>query len=718
MSPDDETPDDKTWINQPDSDEPMEGVSPGGRPGVRKLDAKSAPSPVRTPTAEYDNIPRTPLKDKYEFLTVLGSGGAGVIYKARQQPLGRLVAVKMIHSHLVTPTAVKRFQQEATTIARISHANIISVYDFGISEENQPFMVMDYVEGSSLSDILDKAGTLSVEMTKSITKQLCDGLAHAHSRGILHRDLKPNNIMMVPVENGPDVAKILDFGLAKIMYGEDESGAHEHLTKTGETVGTPAFMSPEQVMGKGLDHRTDLYSLGCMMYHCLTGEPPFVGDTKMETMLMHLNSKPEPINPSEGEPLVSPYLEIIILKLLEKNPDDRFQSMTEVKEAIEAVDKGLFVTPVKVDTPQSGEEEESSSTAATRVPPGPEIGPAGEVVNQLLTYRALLVMLIAISFLSMPLLIAYIWINAYPTRSRKSPRTSTPSKVEKRVKEDPYKEDRFFDDAFAKNVERDSHSVSAHHDPDITDNALKVLEGHKNVRIVDLSGAHRLTEKAMAHMKGVGVVKLNLRKSRVKDGLAEYLPTMTDKTGRPSLEELNLSETGVTDKLLPALRSLPALQVVDLSVNRNITSEGARAFANSKLRRLNLSKTLVGDAAMDSIGTATDLIWLDLSGTKITDAGVQKLAKLTQLQELSLAGTQITDEAVKVLANFPKLTVLNISRTFITDRCFPAILKRDGISYINISGCDKITPLEGNNFRHKMALDGRTVERNETAGRE
>src|SRR5579885_1772624 len=307
--------------------------------GARRFNS----GPANPPGLEDLNIPKTVLKEKYEFLTVLGAGGAGVIYKARQHPLGRLVAVKMIHSHLMSPTAVRRFHKEAKTISSLAHPNIISVYDFGISEENQPFMVMDYVEGTVLSEFLKQVGVLPQELVKNIAVQLCEGLSHAHMRGVLHRDLKPGNIMLVQMDNGQQLVKILDFGLAKIVFDEeDEHGEQDHLTKTGETVGTPAFMSPEQVMGKKVDHRTDLYSLGCVLYQCLTGEPPFIGETKMETMLMHLNAMPQPINIPHFEPIITPYFEDIILKLLEKNPTDRFQSMWDLKEAIEGTNTAFL----------------------------------------------------------------------------------------------------------------------------------------------------------------------------------------------------------------------------------------------------------------------------------------------------------------------------------------------------------------------------------------
>ncbi|MBX3151066.1 protein kinase [Candidatus Obscuribacterales bacterium] len=656
------------------------------------------------------NIPRTPLKDKYEFISVLGAGGAGVIYKATQKPLGRLVAVKMIHSHLMTPTAVKRFQQEATTIGRISHANIIAVYDFGISEDNQPFMVMDYVEGTPLSDVLDQVGSLSVDDTKLVIKQLCDGLAHAHSKGILHRDLKPSNIMMVPNENGPDIAKILDFGLAKVIYGEEDD-EREHLTKTGETVGTPAFMSPEQVMGKQLDVTSDLYSLGCVMYHCLTGEPPFVGETKMETMLMHLNAKPEPINPTDGDPIISPYLEMIVMKLLEKNPANRFKSMVELKEAIESADKGLFVTPSKSEIPADlaahatqSEQTSSSSVAAIRE----------EKEGKQLTAKTLLAVALVSGALAVPLVGSYIWLSSNSTKSTEEVKRKASKTGEIRKGDDPYRAQVFDDDAFAGQFDQTSHTLSSYHDPFISDNALKVARGNTFVRNVELGQSHKITERGIKYLSGMNILRMDLRKTHVHDAVGPYLLKMLGPDGQPSLQEINLSEAPVTDKLIATLIRLPRLETVDLSENENITDAGAKQFAETSIKDLNLASTHVGDDGLEGIGKATELIKLNLSATRVTDAGIKKLSKLDNLQELNLSDTRTGDEAVKALVTLKNLTILHLAKTDITVACLPDIFKRDQISWVDLTGCDKITPVQANDFRHKMSMEGRTVQRNET----
>lgn len=703
----------ETGINRGSGDVNTRAVS-----ARQNADLQTPPNLVQRSTVDL-NIPRTPLKEKYEFLSVIGAGGAGVIYKAKQQPLGRLVAVKMIHSHLMTPTAVKRFQQEATTIAKIAHPNIISVYDFGISEDNQPFMVMDYVEGTPLSSVLDDVGRLSADDTKLITKQLCDGLAHAHSKGILHRDLKPSNIMMVPVEHGQDVAKILDFGLAKTIFGDEDEDEREHLTKTGETVGTPAFMSPEQVMGKALDQTSDLYSLGCVMYHCLTGEPPFVGETKMETMLMHLNAKPEPINPSEGEPLVSPYLEMIVLKLLEKNPADRFQSMIEVKEAINATERGLFSTPPKVAKPVNVASDTNRGKAAGAQLPTEQISTSSidspSFLGHILTARALLVVLILIGLLSIPLMIGYIWINAYPSKDEAARPVKKKQNKTMKKGDDPYEAHKFDDDAFKGHFDPRAQTLSAHHDPFISDNGLSVAEGNRNIRNVELSEAHSITEKGIKYFQGCNVQRMILSKTQVGDGVGDWLLKMIGPDGLPSLIELNLSETLVTDKIIPSLRLLTRLEILDLSSNKGITGAGAKQLGKPGLKTLNLANTAVTDDGLVGLAKATDLIKLDLSGTEVSDSGVKNLTGMNSLQEINLSNTKVSDAGVNALVKLKNLSLLNLSKTNITHECLNTIFKRDQISWIDITGCANITPVQANEFRHKMSMEGRSVIRHEAS---
>ncbi len=271
------------------------------------------------------------FEGRFHILSVLGKGGAGVVYKAKQTHMDRLVAIKMLMSSMVpNDLSFLRFEQEARAAAALEHANIITIHDFGRSTTGHAYLVMEYLGGKSLDDLLKLDGRLGPDQFLQVFSQICDGLQHAHKRGIVHRDIKPSNIMLVDKDNAITVAKIVDFGLAKLTAQESE----QHLTKTGMVMGTPLFMSPEQCRGAELDYRSDVYSLGCVMYAALTGQVPLKGDSTLNTLYKHMAESPQPFCVTAPELNLPPALEQVILKALEKDPKCRQQSMSELRNEI------------------------------------------------------------------------------------------------------------------------------------------------------------------------------------------------------------------------------------------------------------------------------------------------------------------------------------------------------------------------------------------------
>jgi serine/threonine protein kinase len=270
---------------------------------------------------------------KYELLSLLGTGGMSAVYKARHAFMRNIVAVKLMHPRLLSDTqSIKRFQQEARAASRLKHPNAITVYEFGISG-GQPYLVMDYLEGLSCADMIKKEGRIDVERCLSIFIQACDALADAHERGIIHRDLKPSNIMIIK-ESGDDCfVKVVDFGIAKIV---SEGGESLKLTNTGEVFGSPLYMSPEQCMGQNLDPRSDIYSMGCLMYEALTGRTPFTGKNVLETILKQTSEPAPGLGAIEGDVRVVQKLDAIVLKCLAKAPEQRYQSMNELRADLES----------------------------------------------------------------------------------------------------------------------------------------------------------------------------------------------------------------------------------------------------------------------------------------------------------------------------------------------------------------------------------------------
>ncbi|HEY9791843.1 MAG TPA: serine/threonine-protein kinase [Candidatus Obscuribacterales bacterium] len=284
--------------------------------------------------ADGDPLLGTVFDQKYEIQSVLGQGGMSIVYKARHKYMDRTVAVKLLREHLVSDqTARLRFEQESKAASKLTHQNIVSVHDFGITNNGQAYFVMDCLEGDSLADILDNEGRLELSRAINIFKQICDGLEPAHKLGLVHRDLKPSNIIVLQQEDGGDLIKIVDFGIAKFT-NKDAGQFSARLTQTGEVFGSPMYMSPEQCQGHQLDPRSDIYSLGCLMYETLTGTAPYFGDSFMSIAMQHMNAPMPPFVESAPDSKVPAAIEEVVSKTMAKDPDQRFQTVGEVRQAL------------------------------------------------------------------------------------------------------------------------------------------------------------------------------------------------------------------------------------------------------------------------------------------------------------------------------------------------------------------------------------------------
>jgi len=261
------------------------------------------------------------VKDRYEILEILGEGGMAFVYKARDTQLERFVAIKTLKPNYVNQeTFVERFKREAKTAANLNHPNIVQIFDWGI--EDEPYFVMEYIEGNTLTSIIAKNRTISLSDILFIGAQVSNGLHAAHQKGLVHRDIKPGNIMITP----DGKVKVTDFGIVSLQNEESD------ITKTGSILGTASYISPEQAQGKPVSIESDLYSLGTVLYELIAGKPPFTGDTPISTATKHLTEKPEKLSSFRRD--LPKGVENTIMKMLEKATYDRFKSAEDVRATL------------------------------------------------------------------------------------------------------------------------------------------------------------------------------------------------------------------------------------------------------------------------------------------------------------------------------------------------------------------------------------------------
>ncbi len=324
-----------------DSDIDLPRVDLNTEAGFDKLEDKIRARMTKGPRVRTDPLIGQIFGSRFEIINKVGAGGMGVVYRARQKGMDRDVAIKvLLKEYLTNETAVRRFEREALAVSKLEHPNTVRIYDFGEHELGGLYIAMEYLQGLPLQRMLENDHQLPVRRVVRIVKQICSSLEEAHSKGIIHRDLKPDNVFVGSIQGEPDFAKVLDFGVAKLREGA-EGGT---LTQHGTIFGTPKYMSPEQCRSHPVDQRSDLYSVGVMMYEMISGRTPFASDNPLAILIMHAQDEVSPM--AEVRPdLVVPFeVEELMHRLLEKEADDR---PADAREVIEECDRLLEMIPVE-----------------------------------------------------------------------------------------------------------------------------------------------------------------------------------------------------------------------------------------------------------------------------------------------------------------------------------------------------------------------------------
>ncbi len=312
-------------------------------------------------------IGREILNGQFKILKKIGTGGMGAVYKAMQPDMNRMVAVKILHAKLKTrKDLVSRFRREARAMSHLTHPNTVKVMMYGELEDGELYIIMEYLDGKNLNQVVRREGPLEMERAIPVLMQVCGALEEAHQLGIVHRDLKPENIFLTNSGGLTDFAKVLDFGLAKVTERELRPGSIM-LTQEGMVFGTPEFMSPEQAQGMTLDRRSDIYSLAVILYEALTGKLPFDARSSMEYIQLHVSRPPIPLDLRLPDKTFPAGLSDVLMRALAKEPEDRHPTAAAFAESLRPYAPRGFVVDIPHPPPQQSDRPPYSS--------GPESAP-------------------------------------------------------------------------------------------------------------------------------------------------------------------------------------------------------------------------------------------------------------------------------------------------------------------------------------------------------
>jgi serine/threonine protein kinase len=614
------------------------------------------------PTEELSRAPRiesfvagTLLENQYEIVRRIGTGGMGSVYKCMDKMTSRIVAVKILkQEHAANNKIMQRFQREAQAIAHLEHPHLVKLYSFHFNEL-MPMLIMEYVDGKPLDLILEHDGALSIERSLKIAIQICDALIYVHKSGIIHRDLKPSNIIIKKSLTGEDVAKVVDFGIAKIKDVQTTT------TSTGEIFGSPSYMSPEQAMGKEAGEEADQYALGCVLFECLTGLKPFISDNVLAVMMQHIRDEPPTLKIGSLGKDFSPELEAIVKRMLEKDPERRFSSIAAVRDAL----TGKKIEPLS---------RRALTTKSSKIGTGNPF---------------LFATLVSMSTLLAVALVNGGWIlfqKAHPLSTQEAKLSAQAIRAEESLSQSPA-HDEFGVDAF------DSPAAlilwlrgHAHeHTVEVLDvyrnsmslEAMKMISDIPQINVLSLAFIMKMN--MLKDLKSSTIQDLNLSSTDVDDTGIKYL-----STNLPNLNALNLdgclhltTKGYATLREIKSLRSLKVREAIltDAGVKEiSMIPELSTLFINSQNNRHITTKTLSYIAEIPNLegfdfqgmnpdGKFADfkklkkLKWMVLGNIVFTDNDLKDLGQLKTLEHLRIREANVTEDQAKALiAALPNLT--------------------------------------------------------------
>lgn len=601
--------------------------------------------------------PGTLLLDKFRVVEHLGAGGMGNVYRVDHLLLEKPFAFKCLNKFQEADASWKRFQNEAKAAQLLDHPNLLKVFEFGLLESGQPFFLMELVEGTTLADEIKRLGHLPTQRAITLFIQVAFAIACAHDQKIVHRDLKPSNIMLVPPkgENERESVKVVDFGIAKLT-GIDEFN-QQTLTKTGEIFGSPYYMSPEQCMGLPVDHRSDLYSLGCVFYESLTSAPPFMGETALSTMMKHQSEKPLSLKEASLGESYPATLEGIIEKLLEKNPEKRYQSAQHLARDLIALERDIDYGG------QGAKENYETTNLRVKVTAAKQGGARG--FQNALKSAGLAAIMYGLGVGSTILYFKNTAPAPAPAPAPvrvEYPRYWSEEKDGRKIFDFP---DFPVGTLIAPNNGQKpatgrisigaSDQIGLIVDNEIDkDPTLLTRFRPDDLVVLDYTGVKGNSGIYSLFKDFTGLKCLNVSGTTFGDKDLHILPYLKN------LIYLNLSTSDVDCTQLAKYKEIYNLQVLDIS-HLVRPEEVIKLVPNFKnLRHLALATNSMGDSELKWLRNNKTIQVLNLSHNLITDKGVEHIANIQSLEWLDLSNTNITPRCIKSLNSLKNLRVLEI----------------------------------------------------------
>jgi len=607
------------------------------------------------------------IADRYEILSLLGKGGMGEVYLAKDSALNVQVAIKVLPASLAEVGAA-RLQREAIALAKLSHPNIARVLDFSQSKDGSPYMVMEYLSGESMDQIIKREKIIELKEALTIFSQICRGLDFAHTTGVIHRDLKPSNIMIVKSEGKPAQIKILDFGIAKVTT------ENQRLTSTGVLVGSPLYMSPEHAEGLADHPPADIYSVGCLMFESLTGVPPIKGANALETISFHRSLAPPLISDIKPELNYPKDLIDLIDECLRKSPQSRPQTAKEVEERLNEI----------IQFQETGQSSKNSNLPL--VPQKKKFKISQSQVS-----------LIGVSLLVMTMLGAGIyWIINLPKTDDKVVKQAF-SEVQKERQDiiDKHGSKSPFEESDIHYRTKENGSIEVKLPPTITDDDFKTITKGNEIFMVSSDASGR----GFYDLTKLKLVTISIQYGQIEDKYCDAFAKF------PLLGYLKVESPKLTDKGIELITKHKHFKAIHFYSNK-VTDKGVSYLSSlQNLESLTLASSAITPASIDYIIPLKQINKLFLKDIEFNDSFAEKIAKLKNLEEFTLNHAQIPDSNSWRFLVDTKISSLILENLSLDKTLFTHILNSKTLKTLEINNCsftnDSLAPIVNNGtLRH------------------